>query len=93
MDSYNLILLIALAVALAVWGITQFVFSRFSRDNHRIQSRLSSPGRNGVDALLKRPTAVQASLKGEPGEGRGACSRAWRGSSRPPIPTRASIVF
>jgi tight adherence protein B len=54
MGPTDFILLIALAVTLAAWGIAQFLLSRFNSDKSKLQSRLSSDWRSDLDALANR---------------------------------------
>jgi tight adherence protein B len=66
MASHEIILLIALSVALATWGIAQFIISLIHGDRHKLQHRLTSDWNNDVDTLLNRQITVRPDLKGIP---------------------------
>ncbi|HEX2971969.1 MAG TPA: type II secretion system F family protein [Tepidisphaeraceae bacterium] len=62
----QLILLIALAAALATFGIAQAVIALLHTDRQKLQQRLTSDWHSDVDALLNRSVMVRPELKGIP---------------------------
>jgi len=66
MGPHELILLIALAVALAAWGAAQFVISLIHGDKQKLHQRLASEWRSDVDALLNRSLMVRPELRNVP---------------------------
>jgi len=66
MQPYNLILLIALAAALAAWGLSQFVLSFFHLDRQKIQDRLAGEWRNDMNNLMSRSILLEPQLRDLP---------------------------
>jgi tight adherence protein B len=66
MDHHELILLIALAAALATWGLAQIVISLLNRDHQKLQQRLGSGENPDLHDPLKRSITLQAHAAGIP---------------------------
>src|SRR5215216_876498 len=60
------ILMIALSVALAVYGATQWVLAFLDSDRQRLAQRLTSDWRADMEALRKRNLTVETDVKGVP---------------------------
>ena len=60
------ILMIALAVALAAYGATQWVLAFLDGDRQRLAQRLTSDWRADMEALRKRNLTVETDVKGVP---------------------------
>lgn len=63
MTANELILLIALAVALGTFGLAQLVVAFIHGDRQRLQQRLASEWRSDVNALYNRAVSVEKPLK------------------------------
>jgi len=65
MGTHDLILLIALAVALATWGLVQLAISLLNRDRQKLQQRLGTQS-SSFDDLLNRSITIQPHARGMP---------------------------
>jgi len=66
MASHEIILLIALSVTLATWGIAQAIISLIHGDRHKLQHRLVSDWRTDPQDLLNPSVTLCPDLKGIP---------------------------
>ena len=63
MGKPEVILLIAISVALAAWAVTQIFLSYFSTDKNRIQQRLSNNWRPDISSALNKPVTISLEMK------------------------------
>lgn len=66
MGMYEVSLLIALAVALATWGIAQAAISLIKGDPQKLHQRLARDWRSEADAMLNRSVTIRSELTGIP---------------------------
>ena len=65
MASHEIILLIALSVTLATWGIAQAIVSLIHGDRHKLQNRLARDWRGDAQDILSPSVTLCHDLKGD----------------------------